>query len=202
MKTLRIKQLAFIFVLSLIACQEDPLIEKIDPIDEDLEEATLLADEYFNDIGGRANTDERSITILKYIDGQILFNTNTDTISGYQVVTETTITACVVPGEYVFWYRGGGLDDLEGVDFDEDAEAYLNQLPDEYKEDKMWVLKVPDEFDPEHDELKYDIVYESKDNEGVVIRLDPKIQVNNDEESGGEGEGGGDGSAGSTGNEG
>lgn len=194
MKTLRIKQLAFFSVLLLIACQEDSLIEE-EIFDEDLAAATILADQYFTDFGGRSNGDyERAITILKYKDGEIYYNTNTDDINGYQVVTETTITAFVEPGEYIFWYRGGGLDALEEVDFDEDAEAYLDQLPDEYKDDKMWVLQVPTDYDPEHDELKYDIVYESKDNTGVIIRLDPKIKIGGttadvpDESEGSEGE--------------
>lgn len=177
MKPLRIKHLALIFSLFLIACQEDSLIEDPKLIDEDLAAATLIADEYFNEFKGRtSSSSERAITILKHKDGQIYFNTNTDDIEGYQVVTETTVTAYVEPGEFIFWYRGGGLDDLENVDFDKDAEAYLDQLPDEYKEDKMFVLQVPLESDSTI-ELKYDIVYESKDNPGVVIRLDPKVVV-------------------------
>ncbi len=179
MKTLKIKQLVFLCVIFLISCQEDKLTEQPEIIDEDLAEATLIADEYFVEKGGRTGSDERSITILKFKDGNIYYNTNTDDIDGYQIVTETTITAYVEPGEYVFWYRGGGLDDLEDVDFDEDAEEYLDELPDEYKDDKMWVLKVPEDYDPAHDELKYDIVYESKDNKGVVVRLDPKLQIQN-----------------------
>lgn len=177
MKTLKIKQLAFICVFFLIACQEDSLTEETTPMDEDLEAAMQIADEYFSEKGGRTGSTERSITILKYKDGQIYYNTNTDDIDDYQIVTETTITAYVKPGEYVFWYRGGGLDDLEDVDFDEEAEEYLNELPEEYKTDSMWVLKVPSDFDPEHDELKYDIVYESKEDKGVVVRLDPKIKI-------------------------
>lgn len=177
MKPLRIKHLALIFSLFLIACQEDSLIEDPTLIDEDLAAATLLADEYFNEFKGRTNGSERAITILKYKDGQIYFNTNTDDVDGYQVVTETTVTAYVEPGEFVFWYRGGGLDDLEEVDFDEDAEAYLDQLPDEYKEDQMFVLQMPHESDSSTIELKYDIVYESKDEPGVVVRLDPKVVV-------------------------
>ncbi|MEP1034557.1 hypothetical protein [Ekhidna sp.] len=177
MKTLSIKQLALIIILLLTSCQEDKILENPEPFDEDMSAATLIADEYFNDLGGRSDKYERAITILKYKDGQIYYNTNTDDIEGYQVVTETTVTAYVEPGEYVFWYRGGGLDDLEEVDFDEDAEAYLDQLPEEYKADSMWVLQIPTEYDSTHSELKYDIVYESKDNEGVVIRLDPKITI-------------------------
>ncbi|WP_436514932.1 hypothetical protein [Ekhidna sp. To15] len=177
MKTLRLKQLAFLFVIFLIACQEDSIIEEVELVDEDMIAATQLADEYFNDPKAKREKGERAITILKYEDGNIYFNTNTDDVDGYQIVEETTITAHVEPGEFVFWYRGGGLDDLEEVDFDEDAEAYLDELPDEYKKDKMWVLHIPSDYDPEHNELKYDIVYESKDDKGVVVRLDPKIRI-------------------------
>ncbi len=196
MKYLNIRQLAFVFILFLLACQEDELIEN-QPIDEDLIAATQLADEYFN-IKGRTESTERAITILKYKDGNIYFNTNTDDVDGYQIVTETTVTAYVEPGEFIFWYRGGGLDDLEDVDFDEDAEAYLDQLPEEFKDDQMFVLQVPKTYDPDNDELKYDIVYESKENEGVVVRLDPKIGVidngnahDDDSDSGDSGESGG-----------
>ncbi|WP_462252911.1 hypothetical protein [Ekhidna sp.] len=196
MKYLNIRQLAFVFILFLLACQEDELIEN-QPIDEDLIAASQLADEYFN-IKGRTGSTERAITVLKYVDGNIYFNTNTDDVDGYQIVTETTVTAYVEPGEFVFWYRGGGLDDLEDVDFDENAEAYLNQLPEEFKEDQMFVLQVPETYDPNNDELKYDIVYESKENKGVVVRLDPKIGVvdngnahDDDSDSGDSGESGG-----------
>lgn len=175
MKTLRIKQLALISVFFLIACQEDSLVEEIDPVDEDMIAATLLADDYYNESGGRIEKGEPSITVLKYQDGNIYFNTNTDDVDEYQLVTETTVTAYVEPGEFIFWYRGEGLDDLEAVDFDEDAKAYLEQLPDEYQHDLMWVLKMPDSYDPDHKELKYDIVYESTENPGEIIRLDPKI---------------------------
>ena len=69
MKYLNIRQLAFVFILFLLACQEDELIEN-QPIDEDLIAATQLADEYFN-IKGRTGSTERAITILKYKDGNI-----------------------------------------------------------------------------------------------------------------------------------
>lgn len=177
MKSLKFRQLAFIFVLVLFACQEDSLVEDFERIDEDMIAATFLADGYFNDIRANTSTSDRAITVLRYENGQILFNTNTDNVAEYQVVEETTITAYVEPGEFVFWYRGNGINDLEGVDFDPQAQSYLGQNPDEYQPDLMWVLKVPDNYDPNHDELKYDIVYESEDNQGVIIRLDPKIGV-------------------------
>lgn len=198
MKILRIKQLAFISIFFLIACQEDSLVEKAEPIDEDLTAATELADQYFDQIRGRGETPKFAITVLQYEDGQIYFNTNTDDVSEYQVVTETTVTAIVEPGEFVFWYRGSGLANLEGVDFDADAQSYLNQLPNEHY-DLIWVLQVPHDYDPEHKELKYDIVYESQDNEGVVIRLDPKIGVSggdSDHGSGGDDNGTGEGGTG------
>ncbi len=177
MKFLKFRHLVIVFVLVLIACQEDTLMEDVERIDEDMIAATFLADGYFKDIRANTSTSNRAITVLRYENGQILFNTNTDDVAEYQVVGETTITAYVEPGETVFWYRGTGINDLEGVDFDPHAEAYLGQGPDEYQPDLMWVLKVPDNYDPNHDQLKYDIVYESEDNQGVIIRLDPKIGV-------------------------
>lgn len=182
MKPLRIKQLALIFSLMLIACQEDNIVENPQPVDEDLEAASEIVNEYFNEVGGRSSGTQFAITILQYNDGQIYFNTNTDDIEGYQIVNETTVTANVKPGDFVFWYRGNGLLDVGDIDFDDQSESYLAQKPSEYL-DLLWVLQVPFDFDTEHDELKYDIVYESKDNEGVVIRLDPKIEIDETDEA-------------------
>ena len=175
MKPLRIKQLALVFTIFLIACQEDNIVET-PIIDEDLEAASAVVDNYFNEMGGRSSSPDVSITILQYKNGKIYFNTNTDDIEEYQVVNETTVTAYVEPGEFVFWYRGNGLADVGDIDFDDKADTYLTKKPDEYL-DLLWVLQVPHDYDPEHDELKYDIVYESKNNEGVVIRLDPKLKI-------------------------
>ncbi len=167
--------LAFLFVF--ISCQEDPIQQEIDPLDEDMILATELAEEYLNSLTGRSNSD-KSITVLKYKDGKLLYYTNTDGGGGYKEVTEETVTATVHPGEYVFWFSGGGVTDLDGIDF-EDA----SQIPDEINPDMMWVIEVPDEYEIEDDGeedsyyFKYDIVYQYKGNEGTPIRLDPKLKV-------------------------
>ena len=180
MKLSNMRLSAFLIIFTLLACQDDqPINDQSIDIDQDMLDAIDLAEEHQNSIGGRSSNNPKSITILKYKDGELQFNTNTDNINGYTNVTETTITAYAEPGEFIYWYSGGGLTDLEDIDFDDDDEDFLDELPDEYKADKMWVLRIPEDYDPANGHLKYDIVYESKDNEGIYIRLDPKIQVQN-----------------------
>lgn len=176
MKPLRIKQLAFLSLL-ILACQDDTFIDdQTETMDEDMIAATILADDYLMATTGR-NSDERSITVLQYRNGELYFNTNTDDIKGYQLLTETSVTAYVKPGEYIFWFSGGGVTDLDSIDFDATSEMYLDDLAEEINADKMWVVKMPEIYDPSFQMLKYDIVYESREEEGEYIRLDPKIQV-------------------------
>ncbi len=162
---------AFAFLLLTLSCQEDPLDDEVN-VDEDMLAATKLADEYLSSSSGR-NGSEKAITVLKFKDGKLLYATNTDDNKGYQEVTEETITATVEPGEYVFWYSGGGVTDLDDIDFEDPT-----QLPDEINPDKMWVIAVPEDIDDDDEVyLKYDIVYQHKGNNGAPIRLDPKIKI-------------------------
>ncbi len=182
--------LSVFFLFIAFACQEEPIEEPIDEIDHDMIMATLLADEYLNSFGGRAESSEKSITVFKYMDGILKYNTNTDTISGYQEVFETSVTAYAEPGEYLFWFAGGGVADLEEIDFDTTSVNYLETLPEEINADQMWVIQVPTDIDPDVEYLKYDIVYQyqAQGVESEIIRLDPKIRLEggNDEAGGGE----------------
>ena len=87
-------------------------------------------------------------------------------------------TAYVQPGEYIFWVIGSGVTYLDGIEFDVVAEYELRGNAEEGEQYKMWLVRVPEDVEPnEAGELKYDIIYGCKDNDGNPIRLDPKIKV-------------------------
>ena len=168
--------LSILFLVVFISCKEDEAAAET--IDQDMEMAIDLANQFLNSESGRGSA-EKAITVLKFKDGKLLFDTNTDTTTGYQEVVETTITATACPGEYIFWFSGGGVSDLEEIDFDQAAEDFLGDIPNEINADLMWVVQVPEEVDTTVTHLKYDIVYQYKDRDekSDYIRLDPKIRV-------------------------
>ncbi len=176
--------LSILFILSCKEQDETIRQEKITPasssIDKDMMAAIELANNYLSRTGARSESAESTITVLKYENGQLLYSTNTDDIEGYQAITEETVTATTIPEEYVFWYSGSGLEDLEGVEFDSTSQAFLGNDPSEVSEDEMWTIVMPSEFDSTQTYLKYDIIYDFEGNEGEVIRLDPKLEVNGD----------------------
>ena len=171
---------ATLIVFISISCQKDSVNEEIDLIDEDMLTATQLADEYLYSTTGRTN-HEKAITVLKFYDGKLLYATNTDDYNGYFEVTEETVTATISEDEYVFWFSGGGVTDLEGIEFDDESQAQLSDDPEEINMDRMWMITGYEEIESEDDEdvtyLKYDIVYDYFGNEGDPIRLDPKLKV-------------------------
>ncbi len=164
------------FLVIAFACQDEPTETPVEDIDQDMVLATLLADDYLGSLGGRAESAKKAITVFKYEDGVMVYNTNTDDINGYQRVYETTVTAFIEPGEYVFFFAGAGVSDLEDIDFDDTSENYLETLPEEVNADQMWVIQAPIDAVP-GTELKYDIVYQYQEQgvESDIIRLDPKI---------------------------
>ncbi|WP_421763543.1 hypothetical protein [Ekhidna sp.] len=176
------KLLLSIFLLSIsMACQEDALLEtNIEETDHDMLAAMSMADEYLNSVRGKSEKSEKSITVLKYHKGKLYFDTNTDDVKGYQELTETSVTATVEPGEFIFWYSGGGVTDLDGIEFDPISQNDLDEFPEEIKADKMWKIQVP--ADGDLSMYKYDILYYYKGNSGSRIRLDPKIRINGGDE--------------------
>jgi len=164
------------FLLLFVSCQEDAVENEIDLSDEDMIAAIQLADEYLSASKGRANS-EKAVTVLKFIKDKLFYATTTDGVTSYTEVTQETITASSVPGGYVFWYSGGGVSDLAGIEFDKESQLKLVEAPEEIKADKMWVISIPEEFDEEEGMLKYDIIYNFKGNNGLPIRLDPKIKI-------------------------
>ena len=164
-----------LFLFCTLACQDQVDPTDSDVIDEDMIEATRLADEYLTNTAGKSGAD-RSITVLKYKSGKLYYHTNNGYTQGYEEVDESTVTATVAAGDYVFWYSGGGVTDLDGIEFDAASQQQLNSNPEEINYDKMWVIPTPENAAP-GTILKYDIVYDYKGNDGPIVRLDPKIQI-------------------------
>ncbi len=164
-------------ILICVSCQDDLVEEEGNQVDDDMLEATRLADQYLASRSGRYEMSMKAVTVLKFKDGQLYFTTSGSDFLGYEVVTEESITAIAAPGEYLFWFAGEGLSVLDGIEFDEISEMELDDLPEELHDKKMWVTQLSPETTSGED-LKYDILYQSRDNDGVTIRLDPKIKIN------------------------
>lgn len=195
MNKMKIRGYLYLLIALLIfnSCSlesEDELEEKQDI---DMINATLLVEDFFQKLqkeeghssartSEEISSQEYCLTVLQYwkgfsgIPGKLFFDTNNDHVWFYQEVNEQTVTAEVKPGQYVFWYAGSGLKQVEGIDFDAQAQEILDNLPFEYEQDQMWYLKVPETHDGTV--LKYDIVYQVE-GENTIIRLDPKLKVNN-----------------------
>lgn len=170
------------FFLLILSCDEHADTKEIVPIDHDMIAAVKMANDYLISSNGRSSTAEEPVTVLKLIDGTLVFQTSTNNSAVYAKVTEQTLTASVAPGSHVFWYAGEGLADLVGIEFDEESQAQLTEVPTEIETDKMWMLTIAmgeteDELE-EDDELKYDILYVPENGNGSYIRLDPKIKIN------------------------
>ena len=187
MKPKQIRQYFFLAVIATfsMACQEDAgvetqteILEDLNSIDQDMLDAAKLANAHLDNIGARTNSTHQSITVLRYINNQLKYNTNTDDIGTYQSIDEQTVTVYAEPGEFVFWYSGTGVDDLEGIEFDEVSQDQLNEAPEEVNANLMWVTQVPSDAVP-GTVLKYDILYSYEEGSYVspVIRLDPKVVI-------------------------
>ncbi len=176
----QLKQLLLIFAFLAVslACQDDPFLnEESDLIDKDMVAAEALVSRYLSKTG--ASTGSNATTVLKMVDGVLMFDTNTDNISYYQPVNEETVTAIVSPGESVFWYGGESIDDLEGIEYDGPSQQIVGEDPDEAELDLLWVSTMPSVIDSTT-VLKYDILYQVDEN-SPVIRLDPKIEISGDD---------------------
>lgn len=170
--------LAFLLIFT-ISCEED--IQPQNEEDPYMEEAIQLADDYIESTGQARRSVRIAITVLQYYEGKLYYATNTDNIRGYREVGEQTITAYVEPGEYMFWFTGAGVTELDGIEFDVVATYKLHNAPEEVNPAKLWLIQVPEDIETnDEDELKYDIIYQYKGNEGNdPIRLDPKLKVGN-----------------------
>ena len=178
MRNLTLKSFVTLFVLCVLACQETDDVEIQEaPQDLDMTEAWTKSEEFLN--SARTESVDVDVTVIKYQD-DLAYKTNTIT-GQYEPINVETITAESQPGGYIFWYAGGGIDELIQIEMDqESAEALNGYLPFEVLDGLLWALWVPFDYDAEVlDHLKYDIVYKSTS--GEVIRLDPKIQIKHQE---------------------
>ncbi|WP_421763542.1 hypothetical protein [Ekhidna sp.] len=164
------------FSLVFFACQKDDVVEEGPNLDQDMVTAIGLVDDYLIETKGRTDVDV-SVTVFQYYDGQLWYRTYLDSVAVYLPVDEQTITAIASPGEYIFWYGGTGLADLDGIDFDQPSEEFLNGDSDEIFHDRLWAVQIPHNINDSTEFLKYDIVYQFDGNSGPVIRLDPKIRI-------------------------
>lgn len=167
---------ASVFTLFIFSCQENQSASEIDLVDEDMEAATQLVDDYI------ASSDSRwspkiSITVLKYISGKLYYATSSDGYRGYREVNEETITADVELGENIFWFSGSGVTYLDGIEFDSDSESKLNRNAHELLKGRLWYITIPENAGKDGVDLKYDILYKCATSRGKTIRLDPKIKV-------------------------
>ncbi len=178
--------IVFLALIVSFSCQEDTIsvdqdFDQLELEDQDMIAAIAMADEFLANSNERQIKARKSVTVLKFKDGKLLFHTNTDKGGGYIEVDEQTVTATVTNGSNIFWYSGGGVTDLEGIEFDEDSQMQLVELPMETNTNKMWMVTVKsDEDDEDEDDedtyLKYDIIYKAKGSNSI-IRLDPKIKI-------------------------
>lgn len=176
MRLIKTQHILLLLALIVIACQEDTFQEK-EAFDQDMITASALAKDYLNTQRGRLeDKDDYSITVLKFKDGLLLFDTNTDEYEDYQEVREESVTAIAKPGERIFWFAGEGIARVEGIEFTKASEDVLEELPDDFIVNEMWVVQIPT-TSKAGTVLKYDIVYTTQG--GGKIRLDPKIQIQN-----------------------
>lgn len=146
--------------------------------DQDMDNAMEMVEGYLgaDEMARRGNSV--AVTVLQYYNGILYYATNTDEIRGYHPVEETTITAHVSPGDYIFWFAGRGVDYLDEIDFDVVARYSLGDNASAAYPATLWLVRVPEDIEvDENNELKYDIVYGCKDANGNPIRLDPKIKI-------------------------
>ncbi len=176
----------FASLVLFISCQESTDIlsteNKDDPF---MTEALDLIDKELTSIesnlpeASRANwrRPEYSVTCLKYDknNDRLVYSTWNDDIKGYVEVTEEEITAFVKPGTWMFHYRGGGLSALNAIEYDAASRAIIGNATYEIYPGRLWLTKVPESCGDAL--LKYDIVYNVRNDGQGPIRLDPKIEV-------------------------
>lgn len=198
--------LLVVFMFSIFSsCHEDPLSiapENVDSeVDQEMIDAEALADAYLESLGD-ANArsfakNHRSVTNLRYRKDDLLFKTLKAT-KGYEPIDEQTVTAEATEGSFIFWNPGGGVKEIEGIEFDQASSKYLQFRPFALR-NGLWVTRIKpkkkadddeddneDEDDDEEDEgdenhkdaiyLKYDIIYQTKTSGDTPIRLDPKVK--------------------------
>ncbi len=173
MKNLLSSIAILMMIFIILSCQDEELNE-LEQVDQDMIEAIQNADNYLAEEQGRTSSvTDVDVTVLKYSDS-LIYKTNTIT-GEYEAIMEETITAHSKPGGYIFWFPGGGVQELIEIDLEEASEKHLGHDAFEVLPGELWALYIPLDYDTSMETLKYDIVYRSTTNE--IIRLDPKIQI-------------------------
>ncbi len=184
-------------LLLFYSCQENSEsldLDSLNPkVDYEMIQALNLADAYLESItskNGRTGSTDRSVTNLKYHNDNLVYKTNEIT-NGYDQIGEQTVSAFVIPGEYIFWHTGGGITDIVGIEFDSYSMQFLESEPIRTSS-QLWMVKIKsleEDYDDDEDErdenddededihLKYDIIYKTKESGNTPIRLDPKIKI-------------------------
>lgn len=133
-------------LFSLIACEESGLDlqefdtdnEFLNADDPEMEEALLMAEEYLSKVELSDNQarkkkkkekDSFALTVLRFKNNQLQYKTNRRR-GKYKTIGETTVTADVELGEYIFWSAGGQLSDLDGIEFDPESRLQLVDAPE------------------------------------------------------------------------
>lgn len=167
-----------------VSCQESvndiPSAE-----DKDMTAALNLVDEELISIESNLPEDARAnwrkptcvVTVLKFDNknSRLTYNTWNDEQKKYVEVTEEEITAILRPGDWMWHYRGGGLKALNLIEYDAASRAIVGNGIYEVRRNRLWLTKIPENCGEVT--LKYDIVYDARNDGEGPIRLDPKIDV-------------------------
>lgn len=176
-------------MILFVSCQEssDIVVVEQEIIQEEFDAAIQEVEIYLDEVKQNAPEESRtngkydySITLLRYDNNteKLLYNTWDDDQKEYVEVTEEEITATVEPGCYVFTFSGKGLKALNAIEYDEPSRSILGSnsnyaiIPN-----RLWLTVIP-ENTPTSVELKYDIIYDARNDGEGPIRLDPKVKVN------------------------
>jgi len=170
-----------LFALSFIifvSCQEEAVSTEPSVNQDDVAAAEALMTDFLEENGLKEEAAARGVnayalTILACgDDDNLYYYTAPSGMQGYELLNEETVTASVEGGGYIFWYGAYNIKFLRGIEFDASSQSILGNIPDSWKNSKLWYVQIPEVSDAT---LKYDIIYQAT--KGGPTRLDPKIKV-------------------------
>ncbi|MDW3194155.1 MAG: hypothetical protein R8G66_17410 [Cytophagales bacterium] len=184
----------FLIVLTVfVSCQESTQVSTLDQQNDQalLNTALAQADQYVSDLEATVPEVSRSewekpdvlCILYKFKNGngnngrKLLYNAWDERRQGYIEVTEEEVTAIVKPNTIICHFRGSGLLALNAIEFDEASRNMIGAANNfEYWRNYWWITFIPPSV-PEDVTLKYDIVYDIRNDGEGPIRLDPKVVV-------------------------
>ncbi len=185
----------FASLMLFFSCQdadEADIISQEDQKDQAIMDKALMeAEEYVDELEANVPEESRSkwkrpdiaCIVYKFQNGngpngnKLLYKTWDGERKGYYEVTEEEVTAIVKPNTIICHFRGGALSALNAIEFDEPSRAIIGEGNNfEYVRNYWWVTYIPASA-PVDAQLKYDIVYDVRNDGEGPIRLDPKIDV-------------------------